>query len=83
MNNENVVVTEKKTIQMKLKYMRSEDKIIKRKKELCTPECICKRIATANSKLDRSLFDIPKINSKPYMDDYMKALGLQHTIIYI
>ena len=71
----------KKKIQMELKFMRLEDKIIKRKKELCTPECICKCITAANSKLDRSLFDIPKINSKPYMDDYMKALGLQHSII--
>ena len=81
MKNENVIVTERKKIQMELKCMRSEDKIIKRKKELCAPECICKRIATANSKLDRSLLNIPKINSKPYMDDYMKALGLQHSII--
>ena len=66
------------------KLMRLEDKVIKRKKIICNYDCICKLIASINSiELDPLLFDINKINSKQYMNDYMKALGLKHSVTYV
>jgi hypothetical protein len=45
---------------------------------------IAKLIELLNSiQLDHLLFDIDKINSKQYMNDYMKALGLKHSVTYV
>ena len=66
------------------KLMRLEDKVVKRKKTICNYDCNCKLIASINSvQLDPLLFDIDKINSKQYMNDYMKALGLKHCVTYV
>ena len=66
------------------KLMRLEDKVIKRKKVICNCDCICKLITSINSvQLDPLLFDIDKINSTQYMNDYMKALGLKHSVTYV
>ena len=70
----------KKKSQSETKRRVSKSKNTKRKRDPCTPDCPCKRIAAVNSRLDSLLFDIRKINSKAYMDDYMKALDLQHTL---
>ena len=69
-----------KKSQSEAKRRVSKSKNTKRKRDPCTPDCPCKRIAAVNSRLDSLLFDIRKINSKPYMDDYMIALDLQHTL---
>ena len=62
------------------KLMRLEDKVVKRKKTICNYDCNCKLIASINSvQLDPLLFDIDKINSK----QYMKALGLKHSVTYV
>lgn len=79
-----LVSEEKKRIQEELKLMRFEDKIIRKRKTVCNYDCPCKRIAFTNkTRLDPLLFDIRKINSKPYMDDYMKALGISHLVTYV
>ena len=66
------------------KLMRLEDKVIKRKIIICNYDCICKLITSINSvQLDPLLFDIDKINSTQYMNDYMKALGLKHSVTYV
>ena len=73
-----------KTETAELKAMRMEDKVVRRKKAVCNYDCQCKLIAAVNSfRLDPLLFDIRKINSKPYMIDYMKALGLVHSVTYV
>ena len=64
--------------------MRLEDKTIRRKKAVCNIDCLCKLIAAVNSlQLDPLLFNISKINSKAYLNDYMKALGLVHSVTYV
>ena len=73
-----------KTETAELKAMRMEDKVVRRKKAICNYDCPCKLIAAVNSfRLDPLLFNIRKINSKPYMNDYMKALGLVHSVTYV
>ena len=75
---------EKKRRQMELKAMRQEDKVIRKKKRVCNYDCCCKLIAHVNSQsLDPLLFDIRKINTKKYMNDYMKALGFTHSVTYV
>ena len=75
---------EKKRRQLELKAMRQEDKIIRKKKRVCNYDCYCKLIAHVNSQsLDPLLFDIRKINTKKYMNDYMKALGFTHSVTYV
>ena len=73
--------------QPKLPFKRAtktETAELRRKKVVCNYDCQCKLIAAVNLfRLDPLLFDIHKINSKAYMNDYMKALGLVHSVTYV
>ena len=79
-----MVSEEKRRIQEELKLMRLEDKVLKKRKAVCNYDCQCKLIAYTNKiQLDSLLFDIKKINSKKYMNDYMNALGISHVVTYV
>ena len=67
-----------------LKLLRLEDKVVRKRKAVCSYDCVCKHIASTNDlRLDPLLFDTAKINSQRSMDDYMKALGFVHTVTYV
>ena len=69
---------------LELKLMRLEDKVVRKRKAVCNYDCQCKLIASTNKiQLDPLLFDIHKINSKKYMNDYMNALGISHIVTYV
>ena len=79
-----MVSEEKRRVHLELKLMRLEDKVVRKKHVVCNYDCLCKLIASTNKiQLDPLLFDIQKINSKQYMNDYMKALGLGHIVSYV
>ena len=79
-----MVSEEKRRVHLELKLMRLEDKVVRKKHVVCNYDCPCKLIASTNKiQLDPLLFDITKINSKQYMNDYMKALGLGHIVSYV
>ena len=71
--------------QMESKRMKQEDKTIRKKKQICDETCCpCKILSERNKiELDPLLFNISKINSKKYMNDYMKALNISHIFVYL
>ena len=71
--------------QMESKRMKQEDQTIRKKKQICDEMCCpCKILSERNKiELDPLFFNISKINSKKYMNDYMKALNISHIFVYL